>query len=161
MKLLSSLSIFTLILTLGLGAVSCSNVSDADIQSVAQEALNANPDLAGVMVTVQNKVATITGTVQDDATKAYAESTVAGVENVTSVNNQIVVVPPAPDYTALDNAINAALADALKDHPKVTATVQDGVITINGELKESDLPTLMEKLNALNPQQIVNNATIK
>lgn len=113
------------------------------------------------MVTVLNKVATITGTVEDEATKSYAESTVAGVENVVSVVNEIVVVPPPPDYSALDNAINAGLADALKDHPKVTATVQDGVITINGEIRERDLQTLMEKLNALNPVQIVNNATVK
>lgn len=160
MKLLRSLSILTLVLTLGLGAVSCNNVSDADIQSVAQTALNANPNLTGVMVTVQNKVATITGTVLDDATKAYAESTVAGVANVSSVINQIVVIPPAPDYSALDSSINAGLTDALKDHKTVTATVKDGVITINGKIMESDLSTLMEKLNALNPQQIVNNTTV-
>ncbi len=161
MKLLRSLSILIMILTIGLGAVSCKKVSDADIQNEAQVALNANPDLSGVMVTVLNKVATITGTVEDEATKSYAESTVAGVENVVSVVNEIVVVPPPPDYSALDNAINAGLADALKDHPKVTATVQDGVITINGEIRERDLQTLMEKLNALNPVQIVNNATVK
>lgn len=160
MKLLRSLSILTLILTLGFGAVSCNNVNDADIQQAAQEALNANPDLTGVMVTVQNKVATLTGTVQDEATRAYAESAVSGVENVVSVINQIVVIPPAPDFSALDSAINASLADALKDHPKISATVQDGIITINGEIKQSELPVLMEKLNALNPQQIINNATI-
>lgn len=161
MKLLRSLSILIMILTIGLGAVSCKKVSDADIQNEAQAALNANPDLSGVMVTVLNKVATITGTVEDEATKSYAESTVAGVENVVSVVNEIVVVPPPPDYSALDNAINAGLADALKDHPKVTATVQEGVITINGEIRKRDLQTLMEKLNALNPVQIVNNATVK
>jgi osmotically-inducible protein OsmY len=77
------------------------------------------------------------------------------------VVNQIQVIPPAPDYTELDAAINAALADALKDHANVTATVQDGVITLNGEIRERDLPTLMEKMNALNPVQIVNNLTVK
>jgi osmotically-inducible protein OsmY len=90
-----------------------------------------------------------------------AESAVAAVENVKSVVNQIQVIPPAPDYTELDAAINAALADALKDHANVTATVQDGVITLNGEIRERDLPTLMEKMNALNPVQIVNNLTVK
>jgi len=80
---------------------------------------------------------------------------------VTSVVNQLEVVPPAPDYTALDAAINAGLADALKDHATVTATVQDGIITLTGEIKEKDLPVLMEKLNALNPEQVVNNLTIK
>ena len=75
--------------------------------------------------------------------------------------NQIEVVPPAPDYSELDAAINAALADAMKDHATVTATVENGVITLTGEIRERDLPTLMQKLNALNPVQIVNNLTVK
>ena len=161
MKAFRLFSMALLVLALGIGTTSCNNVSDAEIQEDAQKLINANPNLAGVMVTVEEKVATLTGTVADDATKAYAESTVAGVENVKSVVNQLEVVPPAPDYTALDAAINAALADALKDHAKVTATVQDGIITLAGEIKEKDLPVLMEKLNALNPEQIVNNLTVK
>ncbi|SFL38777.1 BON domain-containing protein [Proteiniphilum acetatigenes] len=161
MKALRLLSVVTLIFALGVGVTSCNQVNDADIQSAAQELLDANPELAGVTVSVQNKVATLTGTVSDDSAKAYAESMVAGVQNVTSVVNQVEVVPPAPDHTALDASINAALPDVLKDHSTVTATVQDGVITLNGEIKESDLQVLMEKLNALNPVQIVNNLTVK
>lgn len=161
MKVLRLLSVATLIFALGVGVTSCNQVNDADIQSAAQELLDANPELAGVTVSVQNKVATLTGTVSDDSAKAYAESMVAGVQNVTSVVNQVEVVPPVPDHTALDASINAALPDVLKDHSTVTATVQDGVITLTGEIKESDLQVLMEKLNALNPVQIVNNLTVK
>lgn len=161
MKAFRLISLITLILALGIGATSCKGVNDADLQKAAQETLTANPDLAGVIVTVQDQVATLTGVVMDDATKAYAESTVAGMENVKSVVNLIDVVPPAPDFTALDASINAALADALKDHETVAATVQDGVITLSGEIRERDLPVLMEKLNALNPEQIVNNLTVK
>src|SRR5690554_1615959 len=106
MKALRLLSVVTLILALGVGVTSCNQVKDADIQSAAQELLDANPELAGVTVTVQNKVATLTGTVSDDAAKAYAESVVAGAQNVTSVVNQLEVVPPAPDYSELDAAIN-------------------------------------------------------
>jgi osmotically-inducible protein OsmY len=161
MKAFRLLSMALLVLALGIGATSCNTVSDAEIQNEAQQLINANPDLAGVMVTVEEKVATLTGTVADDATKAYAESTVAGVENVKSVVNKLEVVPPAPDYTELDATINAALPDILKDHAKVTATVQDGIITLYGEIKKNDLPALMEKLNALNPVQIENNLTVK
>ena len=161
MKVFRFVSLFTLILALGIGTTSCKKVNDADLQKAAQETLAANPDLAGVVVTVEDQVATLTGVVMDDATKAYAESTVAGMENVKSVVNQLEVVPPAPDFTAVDAAINAALADALKDHKTVTAEVKDGVITLTGEIRERDLPVLMEKLNALNPEQIVNNLTVK
>ncbi len=161
MKTLRVLSMVALILALGIGATSCKQVSDADLQTAAQELLVANPDLAEVTVTVADKVATLTGSVAVDSLKALAETTVAGMKNVKSVVNELEVVPPAPDYTELDAAINAALADALKDHGKVTAEVKDGIITLTGEITEKALPILMEKLNALNPVQIVNELTVK
>lgn len=161
MKVLRLLSVMTFILALGVSVSSCNQVKDADIQGSAQQLLSANPELTGVTVTVLNKVATLTGTVSDEPAKAYAENVVTGVQNVKSVVNQLEVVPPAPDYSALDAAINAALPDALKDHDTVTATVQDGIITLNGEIKEKDLQVLMEKVNALNPVQVVNNLTVK
>ena len=70
-------------------------------------------------------------------------------------------MPPAPDYTALDNSLNSGIQDALKDYNTVTATVQNGVVTLEGEINESDLPTLMEKINALQAEEIVNNITVK
>ena len=161
MKLSNSLSIITLILAISFVAISCNRVSDADIQKNAQETINANPELSGVQITVLNKVATLTGVVQDDAIKTYAENQVAEVENVESVINQLEVVPPAPDYSVIDSTINAGLQDALKDHKTVTATVQNGVITLEGEIRQRDLPTLMQKINALQPEQVVNNITVK
>ena len=161
MKAFRFMTAITLILALGMSVSSCKKVKDADVQTAAQEVLMADPALAGVVVTVQEQIATLTGIVEDDAAKAAAESAVAAIENVKSVVNQIEVIPPAPDYSALDATINAALADALKDHAKVTAAVKDGVITLTGEIRERDLPTLMQKLNALNPLQIVNNLTVK
>ena len=161
MKTVRLLSTILLAFTLAFTFNSCYNVSDADVQSTAQEQLSANPDFAGVVVSVQDKVATLTGIVKDEATKTQAETTVSEVKNVSSVINQLQVVPPAPDYTTLDAAINTGFTDALKDYQTVTATVKDGVITLSGEVKESDLPTLLERLNALQPVEIVNNATVK
>ncbi len=149
------------ILAVGVGTTSCKKVKDADVQTAVQTALAANPDLAGVSVAVLNQVATLTGTVKDDAAKAYAATTATAVQNVKSVINNIQVVPPAPDYTALDAALNTGLADALKDHKTVKAEVKDGVVTLTGEIRKRDLPTLMQKVNALNPQQVVNNITVK
>lgn len=161
MKVFRLLSAVSLILLLGMGVTSCNQVKDADVQNAARELLKSNPDLANVKVTVLDKIATLSGTVKDDATKAYAETAVAGVPNVKSVVNKIDVVPPAPDYSALDAAINGAITDVLKEYNKVTAAVQDGIITLSGEIKEKELPALMEKLNALSPRQIVNNITVK
>ena len=161
MKLSNSLSMITLIFLLGVFAISCNNVSDADIQTDAQEVIASNPELTGVQVSVQNRVATLTGVVQDDALKTYAENQIAEVNYVTTVINQLQVVPLAPDYTALDNSLNSGIQDALKDHNTVTATVQNGVVTLEGEINERDLPTLMEKINALQAEEVVNNITVK
>ena len=161
MKAFRFMTAITLILALGMSVASCKKVNDAEVQKAAQEVVMADPALAGVAVTVQEQVATLTGIVEDDAAKAAAESAVAAVVNVKSVVNNIEVVPPAPDYSELDAAINAALADAMKDNATVTAAVENGVITLTGEIRERDLPTLMQKLNALNPVQIVNNLTVK
>jgi len=161
MKLSNSLSMITLILAVSFAAISCNNVSDADIQKNAQETINANPELSGVQVTVLNRVATLTGVVQDESIKTYAENHVAEVANIESVVNQLEVVPPAPDFSLIDSALNAGLQDALKDHKTVTATVQNGVITLEGEIRERDLPTLIQKINALQPEQVVNNITVK
>lgn len=160
MKTIRLLSTILLTTTLLFAFAACDNVNDADIQNDAQELLNANPDLAGVVVSVQDRVATLTGIVKDEATKTYAETTVSGVRNVRSVINQVDVVPPAPDYTTLDTNINAGLAAALEGYESVNATVRDGVITLTGEIKESELPTLMERLNALQPVEVVNNTTV-
>ena len=161
MKVFRLVPMLALILAVGVATTSCKKVKDADVQAAAQTALTANPDLAGVSVAVLDQVATLSGTVKDDASKAYAETTVTAVENVKSVVNNIEVVPPAPDFTAIDAALNSGLADALKDHATVKAEVKDGVVTLTGEIRKRDLQTLMEKVNALNPQQVVNNITVK
>lgn len=161
MKAFRLVSMLALILAVGVATTSCKKVKDADVQAAAQTALAANPVLSNVSVAVLSQVATLSGTVKDDAAKAYAESTVVAVKNVKSVVNDVKVVPPAPDFTAIDAALNAGLVDALKDHAKVKAEVKDGVVTLTGEIRKKDLPTLMQKVNALNPQQVVNNITVK
>ena len=50
MKTFRLLSTMLLATTLLLSFTACDNVNDADIQNDAQELLNANPDLAGVVV---------------------------------------------------------------------------------------------------------------
>lgn len=161
MKAFRLFTMATLVMALGISVSACKTVSDADLQSNAQTVLATNPDASGVSVTVNDKVATLTGTVKDDATRAYVESSVAGVENIKSVVNNLQVLPPAPDYTAIDATLNTGLTDALKDHKTVTATVQNGVVTLTGDVRQRDLETILQKVNALNPEQVINNLTVR
>ena len=161
MKTKKLMSMLTLLFFLGVGLSACDNVKDADLEKNAMEVMATNPDAVNVDVTVIDKVATLSGSVADDVTKSYAETSVQAVKGIKSVINNIMVVPPAPDYTEMDAALNAALIDALKDHPTVHAEVKDGVIVLTGDVKKKNLPMVMEKISALNPLKIDNNITVK
>jgi len=142
---------------------SCKNgPKDADVQAAAQTTLSAITPAA--TVTVEKGVATISGEVADDATKASLEAAASKVEGVKSVVNSLTVAPPPPAPTVeitADSPLNDALKDALKDSPSVTYTVKDGVVTLTGEITKANLPTLMQKINALKPKKIENQLTIK
>ena len=45
--------------------------------------------------------------------------------------------------------------------PKVNAAVSDGVVTLTGEIKRSELPSLIQKLNEIKPKKIENKLVIK
>jgi flagellar hook-associated protein FlgK len=64
---------------------------DANMQDIATKRLNENPDMAGVVMTVNDARAVLTGTVNSAATKAKAEQIVKAVRGVKSVDNKIVV----------------------------------------------------------------------
>lgn len=161
MKKVRLMSLLTLFLLIGVGFTACDNVKDSDLEIKATEAISTNPDAADVDITVMDKVATISGSVADDVTKGYIESTVQDVKGIKSVVNNLMVIPPAPDYSEMDATLNDALPDALKDHPTVQAEVKDGIIILTGEVNEKDLPMIMEKVSALNPLKVENNITVK
>lgn len=154
-------SMLSLVLLLGVFFVACDNVKDADLETKAMEVMATNPDASDVDVMVVDKVATLSGTVEDDIVKAYIETMVKEVKGIASVVNNIMVVPPAPDYTEMDAGLREALPLVLVDYPTVMAEVNDGVIVLTGELQEKDLPAVMEIVMALNPNGVENNITIK
>ena len=161
MKTKKLFSMLSLVFLLGVGLTACDNVKDSDLEIKAMDVIATNPDAANVDVMVVDKVATLSGSVADDVTKGYVETSVQGVKGIKSTVNNIMVIPPAPDYTEMDNTLRGALPDALKDHPTVQAEVRDGVIILTGEVKKKDLPMIMEKVSALNPLKVENNITVK
>jgi len=159
---MKTLSVFSVLLfALAVCMTSC-GPKDLDIQKTVQTNLSAMPEAVNVTVTVIDGEVTLTGNVTDDATKAIVESSVAGIKNVKSVVNNLEIVAPTPDFTELDSIITSSLTDALKDHSTVSATVKEGVITLTGDIKKTELPILMQKLSALNPVKIDNTSlTVK
>lgn len=129
---------------------------DTDIQKTVQ-----SKETTSVSVTVTDGVATLSGEVPDEAAKMRAEEVAKGEKGVKSViNNLTVAMPMAPVVVAADDPLMMSVKDAVKDHPTVTATVADGVVTLTGTIKKAALPKLMMNLNTLHPKKIDNNLTV-
>lgn len=79
--------------------------------------------------------------------------------NNTTVNNDS--LNRGPVEISPDETLRNGLTDATKDFPGVTATVNNGEVTLTGKIKRDRLPTLMQSVNALNPKKVNNNLTIE
>ncbi len=130
---------------------------DADVKAAVDTAITG---VSGVSVAVTNGVATISGEFADEATRASTTAKVAAVKGVKSVADSSTIAPP-PVVISPDDALRTSVAAALAAFPSLSATVSDGVVTLNGEIKKSDLPLAMQALSALNPKKIDNKATVK
>lgn len=138
---------------------------DSDVQAKITEKFAATSELTGASATVTDGVATLTGEVKDDAAKTQAETTAKDIKGVKSVVDNLTVTPPPPPPLSTvinpDSTLTQGVTDATKDFPTVTATVNNGVITLTGNIKRSDLPKLMQSLSSLKPGKINNQLTIK
>src|SRR5215831_6621047 len=139
---------------LALNIHSCKSApKDADIKAAAEKALAADPACSAVNVNVNSGVATITGEVKDEATRSMAQSAVAGVKGVKSVENNTTVAAPPPVVPPVTenqgDALTKAVNDAIKDYPGVKASVNNQVVTLTGEIKKADLQKMMMSLNGL------------
>ena len=80
----------------------------------------------------------------------------------TTTNTDTVSAPNTTESTIPETTVTEAqVKDATKDFPGVTATINNGEVTLTGEIKRDDLPRLMQSVQALNPKKVNNNLTIK
>lgn len=145
---------------------SCGGVKDSDLQSSIETVLKSNTDFSGMLVSVKDGVATLSGECKDETLKAKCEELVKGVKGVKNVINNCTVAPPPPPPAppvdiAAEDPLSKSVTDAIKDFPAVKAEVKDGVITLTGEISKANLPRLMQTLNTLKPKKIDNKLTIK
>lgn len=132
-----------------------SKVNDVDVKTAVETALQANPETAGLMVDVKDGVATVSGEAKDEAAKAKAAELATAVKGVKSVQNNVAVAPPPPPVQiTADDPLTTAVKDATKDFPTVTATVNDGVISVSGELKSDAWKKLKMALDGLKPKKV-------
>jgi hyperosmotically inducible protein len=144
--------------------VACkSGPSDQDLQKqIAGTVSSAYP---GVTASVNDGVVTLTGTCPDQACKSGSESAAQGVKGVKSVVNNITVTPPAPTVSApdiaADDSLKTSLNNLLSAYKTVNGQVENGVVTLTGEIRRSQLTTLMQSVNELKPKKVENQLVIK
>jgi hyperosmotically inducible protein len=161
MKWTRLLSVLMLAISITFFATSCKKKpTDAEIKANVETAV-AN---SSVMVDVQEGVVTLGGTVADDAAKSSAESSAKTVEGVKSVTNNLGVTPPPPPappvVIADDSALTTGVNEVVKNFKGVSASVNDGVVTLTGTIKKSELATLMQTIMALRPKSVENKLTV-
>ncbi len=70
-----------------------------------------------------------------------------------------------PDTMAVEVSPDASLQtmakDAVADFPGVSATVNNGEVTLTGTITRAKLPDLMKSVNGMHPKKINNNLTIQ
>ena len=138
--------------------VSC-KPKDADVKTKVENKIK--PEAPNVMVSVTDGVATLTGEVKDEATKAAVESMAkeAGAKSV--VNNTMVTPAFTPPVIVADDPLMMSVKDATKDYPTVNAEVMDGVIMLTGSVSAEQNKQLMMTLNGLGAKRIDNKLDIK
>lgn len=148
MKKLKFLSVLTLMFFLGAILTSCTNVKDSDLEETATQIISSNPNATNVSVSVLDNVATLNGTVENDATKSRVQSSIMAIEGIKSVINGIKVVPPPPVYVepvveeVSNQLIVATRKGKLNVHNK--PGVQEHVIAV---VEHGEILTLIEKVS--------------
>lgn len=131
---------------------------DADIQSALQSKTQTDPAFAGVNYAVADGVVTLSGQTADENSKSNVESSVKEIDGVKNVVNNITV---APVTVTQDDPLRAATERIVAKYKNVQAEVNDGVITLRGELERDSLQQLRMELDELKPKKVENQLVIK
>ncbi|MFT4152993.1 BON domain-containing protein [Parafilimonas sp.] len=153
-----------LVMAAGILFASCSP-KDADIQKAVNDKLAENPGYTGITATVADGVVTLTGSCETDGCDASATDAVKPVKGVKEVKSTVTVTPPTPPTATVqispDDSLKTAVDGVISGYNGVTAAINDGIVTLTGKIKRTDLQALMIKLHALKPKKIDNKLTIE
>jgi hypothetical protein len=143
----------------GLLLTSCKGPSDAELQTSVNEKMSSN---AGITASVSNGVVTLSGECMDENCKTSSADAAKGVKGVKEVvNNITIAAPPAPVVITADDPLKMGVDAAIANYAGITADINDGVVTLRGDIKRADLQKLMVSLNALRPKKIDNQLSVK
>lgn len=156
--------LFSVLALAGVLLLAACGKSDSDLQKAASDKLSAD-NISGVTVAVKDGTATLTGEVKDITVKTKAEADVKGVDGVKTVNNNLTLKPlaPAPTPAGDDKMMEGSISENLKkaNVTGVTVSVNNGEVTLSGEIPKADLAKAMQAASAANPKKINNQLKTK
>ncbi|WP_295842714.1 BON domain-containing protein [uncultured Apibacter sp.] len=149
---------FVIMGTLSFSLTSCkTEPKDSDLVTKAKAVL---PE--GVNIDVKKGVATLSGEYNDDNAKQSTENAVKAIPGIKSVEDNATIKETASSVeVSADSVLESKVNDVLKGYTGVTADVNDGIVTLNGELNRNELPRLMQAINALQPKKIEQKLLLK
>lgn len=110
-------------------------------------------------------VVTLTGMVESQQEKMAAGESARAVKNVKDVVNNIQVREPVPAAPVVnpDTTIRTDIMSKLEagGYKGVKVEVNNGEVTLSGDVKRSDLTKVMQIANESNPKKVTNNIKTK
>ena len=119
---------------------------------------------SNIRVDVKDGVVTLSGMVMDESTRNAAESAVKEIRGVKSVVNNTTVREvvtgevPGPDER-LHQAIDSSFAS--KQINGVNVSVNEGEVTLTGNVKKPQLEKIIKAVNEARPKRVVNELIVE
>ena len=131
---------------------------DTEINTAIQSKIQTDANLAGVNASVTDGVVTLAGQCADENCKTNAENVIEDIDGVKKVVNNITI---APVTITPDDPLNTSVQQVIQKYPGAQAEVNNGIITVRGELKREDWQKLRPELDALRPKKVENQLVLK
>lgn len=146
----------------GITLQSCGN-NDTKVKQDVENALRARYN--NVSVAVNNKVVTLTGSLDTQTERAAAENVARAVNGVSSVVNNITVTEPTPTVTTnTDTTIKNSIENRYRTdgYNNVNVAVMNGEVVLTGEVPRNNLQTVMQIANETQGvRKVTNNMTLR
>ncbi|HET9532130.1 MAG TPA: BON domain-containing protein [Blastocatellia bacterium] len=159
-------------------SIESQRVADLEIRTEILEAFARSPELGGksIEVKVDDRLVTLSGTVENAAQRNGAEQTARAVDGVVSVTNNLAVTnpqaatePPAPQPSAAD--VNTELAKRVEfelyrtgafNTLEMKISAEDGAVTLSGTVRSRAEYLLAERITQATHgvQKVVNNLKV-
>lgn len=158
------LFIFACVIITGMGFQSC-KPNEQKVQSEIEKVLRTS--YSNVSTNYRDGVATLTGTVATQQERTAAENAARSVKDVKSVVNNITVQQVAqPTQTVTvsdDQTIRTTINNRLSQegYTNLTVSVNNGEVTLTGNLKRDDLSKVMQIANESKPKRVINNLNLQ